>query len=952
MPEAPALLSDLGFAIPAPGIAYQLTAGEAELLVDIRHPGGGHERVHLATLSRGAVLTGARLPEAPGLQLQVRVRGRVGARIVHCDAPPVEAIEAWIHMVSSVLQPGPPPGEVQPLSTGAAHLSVGAHGAAAVRWVRWDPLLCLSGESLGDWGPVQLLPLAPPAWIVVREPISTVVFETAQVRERGWQDGASVLLGMAAHRAAQARARERRAAARHRRLRAEFEASASREGLARLAGVGTPRAARRADAAPETTAVVHVCRQVCHLLALPEPDVPAGVLELPPSAQLEALLRSNHLRSRPVRLRGEWWRQDVGPLLGWTADDSAPRPVVLRPRARGGYAVVDVVSGTTATMTAAMSEALAPHAVQIYRPLPGRPLANADLLRFAGWRLGGDLGQALFLGAAAGAAGMVLPIATGLFFDRVIPEADRVLFWQLAASLLIASVGALLFELSQRLLMLRARARIDAHLQAALWDRVLRLPTSFFRDFTAGDLALRTLGVSAALRRLGAAAPLAVLSGVFAAWNLAVMVSVHPGLALRAVLVIALASPPVALIVVQRLRHEHVLAEQQGAIAGLLLQLLAGLPKLRVAAAERRAFWRWGAAFTAQSEAQHQAQRWHDHQRLLAAGLPLVAIGLLYWWVGSGDMPQLSTGRYLAFATAFAALFSAGLGAASAAHAALDAVPLLDRARPLLEAQPEERTGRRDPGSLTGRISIDRLRFRYAPSSAPVLDGISLDIQPGEFVAFVGSSGSGKSTLLRVLLGFERPEAGEVYYDGHALRSLDRSALRRQLGVVLQDGGLPDGTILSGLQRHTQASAEAINRAISLVGMKEDIRRMPQGLNTRVSHRGGTLSGGQRQRLALARVLLQKPSILLLDEATSALDNRSQARVSASLSSLPATRLVIAHRLSTIRHADRIIVLERGRITQEGRYEDLIRQDGVFRRMAGRQLAEPLPALSAPLGSA
>jgi ABC-type bacteriocin/lantibiotic exporter with double-glycine peptidase domain len=229
--------------------------------------------------------------------------------------------------------------------------------------------------------------------------------------------------------------------------------------------------------------------------------------------------------------------------------------------------------------------------------------------------------------------------------------------------------------------------------------------------------------------------------------------------------------------------------------------------------------------------------------------------------------------------------------------------------------------------------------FRYGADGPPILEDVSLSVEPGEFVALVGPSGSGKSTLLRLLLGFDSPSTGTVYYDGHDLASVDVSAVRGQIGVVLQSSRLMAGDVFTNIVGSAPLTMDEAWAAAEMAGVADDIRAMPMGMHTLVSDGASTLSGGQRQRLLIARALVRRPRLVFFDEATSALDNRSQEIVSRSLERTNATRLVIAHRLSTIRHADRILVIERGHVVQAGSFDALARQPGLFAQLIARQVA-------------
>jgi ATP-binding cassette subfamily C protein len=324
------------------------------------------------------------------------------------------------------------------------------------------------------------------------------------------------------------------------------------------------------------------------------------------------------------------------------------------------------------------------------------------------------------------------------------------------------------------------------------------------------------------------------------------------------------------------------------------------------------------------------------------AAFPVIAYSAIFYsaavLMATRTSPRMTTGDFLAFFAAFAQFLAAGLALSEAAVASLIVIPLIERAKPILNTLPEVDAGKIDPGELSGRIELNHLFFRYRSDMPLVLRDLSLSISAGQFVAFVGASGSGKSTIFRLLLGFEKPESGAIYFDGQDLSSLNLHAVRRQLGVVLQNGRVLTGDIFTNIVGSAPLSFDVAWEAARLSGLDGDIEAMPMGMHTMVSEDGGGFSGGQRQRLMIARAIVGKPRILLFDEATSALDNHTQAIVARSLDSLNVTRLVIAHRLSTVVNADRIFVMDKGRIVQTGSYSELIEQEGAFAELAKRQL--------------
>ncbi len=373
----------------------------------------------------------------------------------------------------------------------------------------------------------------------------------------------------------------------------------------------------------------------------------------------------------------------------------------------------------------------------------------------------------------------------------------------------------------------------------------------------------------------------------------------------------------------------------------MVLQLLNGLSKLRVAGAETRAFALWSRLFSRQQSKRLASRRVQIALTVFQAVFPVfssIVIFYCVWHLSETTFHPLSTGHFIAFTTALAQFFAAALMFTSALQAAASALPAYRRARPILEAKPEADLSKSQPGLLSGAIEFSQVGFSYREGLPSVLNGLSLSIRAGEFIALVGSSGCGKSTLCRLLLGFERPQNGAIYFDGQDLAGLDVQAVRKQIGSVLQSSGLMAGDLFRNIVGDLPLSVNDAMEAARLAGLDDDIRAMPMGLHTMIGEGGIGLSGGQRQRIMIARAIVSRPRIILFDEATSALDNQTQSLVSQNLVQLSATRIVIAHRLSTIVNADRIYFLHRGRIAEEGTYAELIQGNGLFAEFAKRQL--------------
>jgi NHLM bacteriocin system ABC transporter ATP-binding protein len=650
------------------------------------------------------------------------------------------------------------------------------------------------------------------------------------------------------------------------------------------------------------------------------------------------IARASRLRIRQAILRPKWWRWNVGPLIAWRGE--ARRPVALIPMSRR-YVMLEPGSSGSRIVDESLASELAAEAAMFYPKLPSGPLSAWDLLKFCTRHVRANAGRVLFGVLAMGALTLAAPLITQVLVNSVIPRTEFDQLGYLAAALVVVAIAMASLQAMQGIAMLRLEGLLDWKLQAAILDRLLRLPVSFFRQYTVGDLADRTLGIDA-IRRVATGRTLrGLLAGVFGIFSLLLMFYYDTRLAWIALALAALRGVLIVAINALRLYHERRHLELRGKVDGVVLQLLTGVGKLRVAGATIRALAVWGKRFAAQKRHFIASQRAANVLRIIEAAFPTIATLIVFAAVqgGSGSKLALDLGAFLAFFAAFGQSMAAIGDWAAAAGDSLIAVPYFSRIRPLMAGAIESSEERKSPGELSGALDLSRVSFRYIPSGPPVLDDVTIRVAQGEYVALVGPSGSGKSTIFRLLLGFEQPESGAIFFDGKAIDTLDIGGVRRQIGVVLQNSRLMTGSIYENICGGAmQLPMNEVWEAARLAGLDADIRAMPMGMHTAIAEGVSTLSGGQRQRLMIARALIRRPRILLFDEATSALDNQTQSIVSASLARLNVTRIIIAHRLSTVQHADRILVLVAGRLVQSGTFRELSAARGVFAEFAKRQL--------------
>jgi NHLM bacteriocin system ABC transporter ATP-binding protein len=681
--------------------------------------------------------------------------------------------------------------------------------------------------------------------------------------------------------------------------------------------------------------LLRACRRLGAYLGVEFVDPPASYrLGADP---VTAIAMAAGVRHRRVALEDGWQRRASSPVLAFRGAERAP--VALVPRPGGGFVCYDPASDTESRLDAELRAALEPLGFEFYAPLPARPLGLRDMLRI-GFR---HQRRALVVLAIAGVVGgllaLALPIGTQWLFNLFIPDADRPAIWWTAAFLMAAVVSGGFLAYARAIAVVRLSGNLDGVLQAGVWDRLLALPTTFHAAYSTGDLTSRAYGVNSINTILSNATVSAVLSTFFGVFSLALLFVYSPLLALFALGGLVAIGGVLAWLSFRQVRHQRTMFLEKGHIFGRLFGLLQGIDKIRIAGREIPAFAQWADRFNRQQEANYRSQLVYCWLATVIAGTPLMLSMVLYVVVAGLIDADMAIGTFVAFAAALAQFTTAATQLSFALVASITVIPLYERLQPVLRAVPERNDPGGDPGLLTGRIRLENVYFRYGPQAELTLRGVTVDIKPGQEVALLGPSGAGKSTVMRLLLGFETPERGSVVYDDRNLDSLNMRMVRRQVGVVLQNSKPMPGTLLSNIIGNSALTEDDAWWAAQSAGLADDIHRMPMGMHTIVGENGVSFSGGQVQRLMIARAIVHRPRILFFDEATSALDNETQEDVMKAIESLDATHVVIAHRLSTIRDADHLYVIDGGRVVQDGTYDALIDEPGLFADLVRRQTA-------------
>ncbi len=658
------------------------------------------------------------------------------------------------------------------------------------------------------------------------------------------------------------------------------------------------------------------------------------------SGSLAHILDVSAVRARRVRLDQEkkWWLGCSGSMLAFRKEDG--QPVALLPAEGRGYRQATATGHHTTRVTGKRAESLHTEAWLFYPPLSRNPAKLRELFQLAFRGSAVDF-LWFFVTALLWGLGMALPaVILGFVADDVIPAGEvHLLYVACMALAVIALVVASLHVLSGMALM-RLEGRAAARAESAFQDRLLRLPPRFSHRYPAGDLTMRGLTFQTLRDTLQDMVANGTLSVIFAFPTLLLSFIYSPLLgSVMAVSGFISLSLTVALGLRQMAPHSRVVQATQE-LAGRLFQIINGISVLRVEGAEGSAFAVWARGYRKQKRAELERNAVEGHLQALSAAIPLVAGAVLLLAATLPHHETLRIGDFLVVYTLFM-IFQGAVARLGASFGAIAAImPAMDQIQPFLAEPPETGAAGEAVDTLTGDIRFDHVHFRYDADGPLILDDISIHIHPGEFVAITGESGAGKSTLFSLILGLDEPTSGAVYHDGRNLRHLNIKQVRRRIGVIPQNVQLhPEDVWDNIVGGHENATATEAWRAARLANIDREIAAMPMKMLTCLGAGGDVTSGGESQRILIARALIHNPRLLLLDEATNWLDNESQGQVMENLANIDATRVVIAHRLSTLRQADRIYVMQAGRVVEEGNFTELMEAGGVFENLARRQLA-------------
>ncbi len=667
-------------------------------------------------------------------------------------------------------------------------------------------------------------------------------------------------------------------------------------------------------------------------------EVPDNISDM--NEQLEYLMRPYGIMRRTVKLEGKWYRDAVGAMLGVLRESG--RVVALLPSGISGYSYYDYETGSRKRINSRNVDLFEEDAIAFYKPFPLKKISIPSLAKYIVQTLSvSDIVMIALATLALSLMGMISPMLNKLLFGRVLMSGSVRLLASIAVFSVCVSVSTLLITAVKNMITARIETKLNISVEAATMMRVMSLPADFFKQYSSGELSSRASQVGTLCRMLVSTVLSTGLTSLFSLIYISQIFAYAPTLVVPALIIIlvTVVFSVVSSLVQMKLSTEQM--EVSGKESGMIYSLITGIQKIRLAGAEKRAFARWGNLYAKSADLEYGPPALIELNSVISLAISLVGTIVMYYLsVESG----ISVADYYAFNTAYGMVSGAFSSLAGIALTAAQIKPVLTMVKPFFDAVPEVSDGKQVLTRLSGGIELNNVSFGYSENMPLVIDDLSLKIRPGQYVAIVGKTGCGKSTLMRLLLGFEHPKKGAVYYDGKDLEKIDLRSLRRRIGVVMQNGKLFQGDIYSNIV----ISAPWLSRkeaweAAELAGIADDIRNMPMGMDTMISEGSGGISGGQRQRLMIARAIAPKPKVLMFDEATSALDNITQKKIAESLDSLKCTRIVIAHRLSTIKQCDRIIVLDKGKIIEDGKYEELIEKNGFFAELVARQRLDSIP---------
>lgn len=663
---------------------------------------------------------------------------------------------------------------------------------------------------------------------------------------------------------------------------------------------------------------------------------------------IEDLARVSHFMVREVRLGREWYKKSYGNLLAYKKQqDEFETPIACVSCNDKGYVEYNILEGTISKITSSNSRNYSKTAYMIYKTFPNKHLGLRDLISYCSKGISSkDMLAIMFLSLIIMSIGLWIPYLTQVIYDKYIYYSDATIIYQIGMVALAFTLGRLMFDIFSRLIIYKNSNRMEMLVQSAAFDRLFNLKTNLYSRYETSDLLKRTLSITDISTGVFEEVIISSFVHFFCIVYLVQMFKYSKQLTWMGLLIIFIGLVLSILITFIQTKYKKRMIELNTKASSIMYQAIMEISKIKILSATNRVLSKYIKEKAKAKEIDMKFETLASSDNCIHLFLATLST-IIFYKITFMNQLDISVGELLAFISTFNLLFFSVRKLEKNFTKLLQIQPLYEKAKLLFIETPETMDGSRFVGSLEGKVELSNVSFRYALNEPMVISNISLTINKGEYIGIVGSSGCGKSTLLKLLLGFESTTSGKIYYDDMDLDTLDKRELRKCLGVVLEDGQLITGSIYENIvitssvtnKEQYREEVKRVKQTIKMVGLEEDIKQMPMGLETVIDEHGGTISDGQRQRILIARAIFNYPSIIYFDEATSVLDNINQALISENLAKLKSTRIVIAHRLSTVINCDRIIVMDKGQIIESGTYDELIKLKGMFYELSKRQIA-------------